>query len=180
MFRFSAGSHWKKQGFTELWTFSVVLLWTELFFGILRNGLSPKPSQSRSYFTTVGLPPISSSWWQAPWDSRPPIFSTEHLRRSPYVTSSLMRGWVCRLQLLLVLASAVIPGPSPAGLMTLLYCLKFETPLTWKIRSPYLYPLGTRWPNYTPGTRFPFRCLLLLAGLRWRYSNRTPHGVELH
>jgi hypothetical protein len=27
---------------------------------------------------------------------------------SPYVTSSLMRGWICRLQLLLVLASAVI------------------------------------------------------------------------
>jgi hypothetical protein len=27
---------------------------------------------------------------------------------SPYVTFSLMRGWVCRLQLLLVLASAVI------------------------------------------------------------------------
>jgi hypothetical protein len=27
---------------------------------------------------------------------------------TPYVTSSLTRGWVCRLQLLLVLASAVI------------------------------------------------------------------------
>jgi hypothetical protein len=29
---------------------------------------------------------------------------------SPYVTSSLTRGWICRLQLLLVLASAVILG----------------------------------------------------------------------
>jgi hypothetical protein len=29
---------------------------------------------------------------------------------SPYVTPSLMRGWVCRLQLLPVLASAVILG----------------------------------------------------------------------
>jgi hypothetical protein len=29
---------------------------------------------------------------------------------SPYVTSSLMRGWVCRLQLLLAVASAVILG----------------------------------------------------------------------
>jgi hypothetical protein len=27
---------------------------------------------------------------------------------SPYVTYSLMKGWVCRLQLMLVLASAVI------------------------------------------------------------------------
>jgi hypothetical protein len=31
-------------------------------------------SQSQSYFTTGGLPPISSSWRQAPWDSRPEIF----------------------------------------------------------------------------------------------------------
>jgi hypothetical protein len=28
-------------------------------------------SQSNSYFTTGSLPPISSSWHQAPWDSRP-------------------------------------------------------------------------------------------------------------
>jgi hypothetical protein len=28
-------------------------------------------SQSQSYFTTGGLPPISSSWRQAPWDPRP-------------------------------------------------------------------------------------------------------------
>jgi hypothetical protein len=36
---------------------------------------------------------------------------------------------VCRLQLLLVLASAVILGPTPVGLMTILYCLRFETSL---------------------------------------------------
>jgi hypothetical protein len=36
------------------------------------------------------------------------IFSTEHLRYNPYATSSLTRGWVCRLQLPLVFASAVI------------------------------------------------------------------------
>jgi hypothetical protein len=33
-----------------------------------------KVSQSQSYFTTGGLPPVSSSWRQAPWDSRPEIF----------------------------------------------------------------------------------------------------------
>jgi hypothetical protein len=37
-------------------------------------------SQGQSYFTTGGLPPISSSWCQAPWDSRPEIFSTEPLQ----------------------------------------------------------------------------------------------------
>jgi hypothetical protein len=35
---------------------------------------------------------------------------------SPYVTSSLTRGWVCRLQLLLALASAVILGSESRGI----------------------------------------------------------------
>jgi hypothetical protein len=66
-------------------------------------------NQSQSYFTTGGLTPISSSWRQAPWDSRPVIFFQRNTcGYSPYVTSSLIRGCVCRLQLLLALASAVI------------------------------------------------------------------------
>jgi hypothetical protein len=36
------------------------------------------------------------------------IFQSNTCSYSPYVTSSLTRGWVCRLQLLLFLASAVI------------------------------------------------------------------------
>jgi hypothetical protein len=37
--------------------------------------------QSQSYFMPGDLPPISSSWHQAPWDSWPAIsFSTEPLR----------------------------------------------------------------------------------------------------
>jgi hypothetical protein len=38
--------------------------------------------------------------------------------------------------------------PSPEGLVTIFYSLRFETPPTWKARSPYLYPLGTGWTNY--------------------------------
>jgi hypothetical protein len=34
--------------------------------------------------------------------------------------------------------------------MTIFYCLRFETPLTWRARSPYLYPPRTGWPGYTP------------------------------
>jgi hypothetical protein len=41
-------------------------------------------------------------------------------------------------------------GPSPAGLMTTFYCLRFETPPTWRTRSLYLYPPGIGWPGYTP------------------------------
>jgi hypothetical protein len=45
--------------------------------GRLKWGLD----QSQSYFTTDGLQPISSSWHQAPWDSRPDFFFvTEPLR----------------------------------------------------------------------------------------------------
>jgi hypothetical protein len=46
---------------------------------------------------------------------------------SPYITFPLTGGWVCRLQLLLALATAVILR-SPAGLMTIFYCLRFKTP----------------------------------------------------
>jgi hypothetical protein len=75
---------------------------------------------------------------------------------SPHVTTSLMRGWVCRLHLLLVLASAVILGSKSCGTHDIFYCLKFETPPTWRARSPYLYPPGIGWPSYTPRHWVPF------------------------
>jgi hypothetical protein len=44
-------------------------------------------------------------------------------------------------------------------------------PPTWRTTSPYLYPLETGWPSYTPRHRVP----ILVAsydthGLRWDYS----------
>jgi hypothetical protein len=41
-------------------------------------------------------------------------------------------------------------GMIPAKLMTVFYCLKFETPLTWRTRSQYLYPIGTEWSSHKP------------------------------
>jgi hypothetical protein len=38
---------------------------------------------------------------------------------------------------------------NPAGLVTIFYSLRFETPPTWRARSPSLYPPGTGWPSYT-------------------------------
>jgi hypothetical protein len=68
-----------------------------------------KLSQSKSYFTTGGLPPVSSFWLRAPWDSRPDFFSQLNTCcHSPYITSPLTRGWVCHLELLLSLARAFI------------------------------------------------------------------------
>jgi hypothetical protein len=54
--------------------------------------------QSQSYFTTGGLPPISLSLLQAPWDPRSEIPPPNNpCWNSPYVTSSLARRWVCLL-----------------------------------------------------------------------------------
>jgi hypothetical protein len=49
--------------------------------------------------------------------------------------------------------------PSPAGLMTTFYFLRFEAPTTWRARSPYLYPPGTVWPSYIPKHWVPFLSL---------------------
>jgi hypothetical protein len=35
-------------------------------------------------------------------------------------------------------------GPSPVVLMAIFCCLRFETPSTWRARSPYLYPSRNR------------------------------------
>jgi hypothetical protein len=76
---------------------------------ITTSGLRMKSFQSQSYFTTVGLPPVSSSWRRASWlMTRNFIFQVNTCGYSPYVTSSLTRGLVGRLQLLLVFASPVI------------------------------------------------------------------------
>jgi hypothetical protein len=65
---------------------------------------------------------------------------------------SLARGRVCRLQLLLVLASAVILGSQSRGTR--------DHILLSQIRD------------------FPFRRLLRLVGSRWRYSTSPPHGFS--
>jgi hypothetical protein len=73
-------------------------------------------SQSQSYFTTGGLPPISSFLRRATWDSRVEFFSQLNTcSHSPYITSSLTRGRVCHLQLLLALVSAFILGSEARG-----------------------------------------------------------------
>jgi hypothetical protein len=55
----------------------------------------------------------------------------------------LTRGWGCRLQLLLVLASAVILRSESRGPHYHIYCLRFKTHPKWRARSLYLYPLPT-------------------------------------
>jgi len=51
-------------------------------------------------------------------------------------------------------------------------------PPTWRTRSPYLYPLETGWPSYTPKYRVPISVAFYdMHGLQWDYSfPRSPHG----
>jgi hypothetical protein len=103
-------------------------------------------SQSQSYVTTDGL-----SWNKATaWGLRPDFYYCETVGVSWCGRISLTRGQVCRLQLLLALANAVIFGSD--------YRRTRDHILLSQIRD------------------FLFRRLLRLAGLRWRYSNPPPHG----
>jgi hypothetical protein len=82
---------------------------TTICYGLIWD--SPRPGQSQSHITTY-----SQSWCQAPtWEPRPIFFFLleilfRQLRASYFVEPSLTRGRVCKLLLLLVLASTVSPG----------------------------------------------------------------------
>jgi hypothetical protein len=62
------------------------------------------------------------------------------------------------------------------------FTVSFETSPTWRARSPYLYPPGTRWPSYTPRNWVPFLSPLTTRKatltVSWPPSTRE-NGVEL-
>jgi hypothetical protein len=85
------------------------------------------------------------------------IFITvRQLRVCWYGALSLTRGRVLYLQLLLGLASAVILGSESRWTRDRNYCLRYETPPTWRAMSLYLQPPGTGWSGYTPRHWVPF------------------------
>jgi hypothetical protein len=69
---------------------------------------------------------------------------------------SLTIGRVCRVQLLLVLASTPILGSECRGTHDHVFLSQIRAPATWKARLPYLYPPGTGWPSDTPRQWVPF------------------------
>jgi hypothetical protein len=109
-------------------------------------------SESESYIT-IDCQSISLSWNKAPiWRFNQILITVRRLRVSWFGALSLTRGRVCRLQFLLALVSAVILGSQS---------------------------LGTRGHMLLSQIRgFSFRCLVRLAGLRWRYSTPPPHGIH--
>jgi hypothetical protein len=71
-------------------------------------------------------------------------------------------------------------GPSPARLMTTFYCLRFETPPTWRARSTYLYPPGTGRLGCIPRHWVPFSSSSTTRWVTVEYSNPPPYGNEFH
>jgi hypothetical protein len=114
----------------------------------------PNQSQSQSQSYVMLRPTVSRPVClgiKHPSGAYDQIFVTaRQLRVCSCGEVSLTRGWVCRLQLLLALASAVILGSKSFGTR--------DHILLSQIRD------------------FPIRRLLRLARLRWRCSAQPPHN----
>jgi hypothetical protein len=94
-----------------------------------------------------------------------------------YITSSLTRGWVCRLQLLLVFASAVILRSESRGTHDhILLSQIWDSPQPGGPGPRIYIPQEQGVPIIAAGAGFPYRRQLPLAGLRWRYLTSPPHG----
>jgi hypothetical protein len=90
---------------------------------------------------------------------------------------SMRRGRVCRLHLLLVLASAVILGSESRGTHDHILLSQIQDPQPGG-PDPHIYiPQEEGGPVVPPGTGFQFRRLVRLAGLRRVYSNPPPRRV---
>jgi hypothetical protein len=95
---------------------------------------------------------------------------------SPYLTSSLTRGWVCNLLLLLALATTVIRRHESRGTREhIILSRRRDSPNLEDQVSVFISPQEQGGPYISPGTGFPFRRPLRLAELRWRYSTPSPH-----
>jgi hypothetical protein len=97
---------------------------------------------------------------------------------SPHAISSLTRGWDCRLQLLLVLVSAVILRSESRGTHDhILLSQIWDSPNLEGQVPVFISPQDQGGPVIAPGTWFLFHRLLRFAEIRGRYSTPPPHGI---
>jgi hypothetical protein len=155
------------------------VFWSTYIFWLNLTKCSENQRQSQSYFTTGGLPPISSFWRQAPWGSRPAIFfELNPCGHSPYVKSSRQRGCVSRLRLLLALASAAILGSESRRTDENILLLQIRDSPKLECQFPvFIPPREQGGPVIPPGTGFTFRRLVQFPELRLKYSTPPPHGI---
>jgi hypothetical protein len=95
-----------------------------------------------------------------------------------YGAPSLTRGWVYNLliQLFLGLARAVTLGSESRRTHGHILLSHLRLPQPGEPGPRIYIPQEQGGPVIPPGTGFPFRRLLRLAGQRWRYSHPPPHG----
>jgi hypothetical protein len=92
----------------------------------------------------------------------------------------LTRGRVCRLQLLLALASSVILGSESRGTNDHILQSQIRDSPNLVDQVPiFIFPQEQGGPVIPPVTEFAFRRLIRLAGLWWKYSTPPPsEGVR--
>jgi hypothetical protein len=139
-------SHMKlllNESFTAVWISdcSLVFYYSVRLIASLSLSLILRPTVSRPVCPGIKHP--SGAYDQI-------LITVRHLQVCWCGSFSLTKERICRLQLLLDLASAVILGSESLGTR--------DHILLSQIRD------------------FPFCCLLRLAGSRWRYSTPPPHG----
>jgi hypothetical protein len=94
---------------------------------------------------------------QAPSGAQDQIFFTfRQLRVCCCGAPSLTRGRICYVQLVLVLASAVILRSESRGTHNHVLLLRFGTCPTWRARFSCLHTPGIGWPSYTLRYWVPF------------------------
>jgi hypothetical protein len=100
------------------------------------------------------------------------------LRVCYFVAPSLTRVRICNLLLLLVLASAVPLRSESRGTQDHILLSQFLRLPQPGGPGPRIYiPQEQGGPDIPLDTGFPFRRLLRLAGMRWRYFIPPPHGI---
>jgi hypothetical protein len=136
------------------------------------NSYSQSQNQSQSYFMTDGLPSISQSWRQAPWVPRPEfLFSNWTLAVIALMLNPFSLEDGCRLQLLLLLASAVILRSDSRGTHDHILLSQIRDSPNLEDQVPLFISPGTGWPTYTLRYWIPFW---------WTYSNPPPRGLLTH
>jgi hypothetical protein len=118
----------------------------------------------------LGDKPLKTHNWQF-------FFQLNTCFNSPYVTSSLMRGWICPFQLLLALARTVVLRSESHGTHDHILLSQIQDSLNLEGQVPVYIPQEQGGPVMPPGIGFPFRHLLWLAGLWWRYLTLPPHRI---
>lgn len=108
------------------------------------------------------------------------LYHHHHRQNAPFRSTSCLRRFS---QTCLFHHELDYPVFTSFDFATIIFCTQqghqpCSQPPSWRIRSLYLCPPVTGLVIH-PCARFPFCCLVCLAGLQWMYSNPPPHGKSV-